>query len=194
MQDNETNKDDIRYSYSVKSDEESAESKYLKYTMSGVHKDSFLEKLADLDQQEQTSKHNPEPQKPKQDDVIKEIQKKLKQQEINRLSMLLSTKDKEFQKAKGKRTMITTTFFAIFYFVIIVLFRGITDITDIFYMDLGEIALLVVISTICAWLHFWANGVIFGQLSEMGRRERETLDNIRKNIKEVEKSGTQRKG
>jgi hypothetical protein len=38
-----------------------------------------------------------------------------------------------------------------------------------------------------AWFHFWANAAIFGQLSEMGKRERTILDGIANRIKELEK-------
>jgi hypothetical protein len=68
---------------------------------------------------------------------------------------------------------------------------GFTDISSSIEAIFSEAILyilgLLFTSIVLAWFHFWANATIFGQLSEMGRREREILDGITRSIRELEK-------
>lgn len=113
------------------------------------------------------------------------------QEEINRLYRQLHERDNEFEKAKGKRFIITMLVFTVVYFVILMIGAGFTDISSaieaIFSKAIIGILGILIASIMLAWFHFWANWSIFGQLSEMGRRERETLDAIRKRIEDLNK-------
>lgn len=116
------------------------------------------------------------------------LDKEKKQQELNRLYHLLYESDKKFEKAKGKRTAITVTIFAIGYFVLFAIIGGKTDIKSILTADIETIGVISIISIVLAWIHFIVNATIFGQLSEMGRRENEAIESIKKEIRELEKS------
>lgn len=98
--------------------------------------------------------------------------------ELNRLYRLLYERDKEFESAKGRRTIITILGFAIFYFVVLCAFEKPTGL---------NILATFVIAIVFAVVHFLINALIFLQLFQKGRAESETLDAIRKRITEVEK-------
>lgn len=103
-----------------------------------------------------------------------------KQEEINRLNRLLCEKDNEFEKAKGKRTIVTILAFAAFYFWLLWQVDGFSNLLDV----VGTIFAAIVI----AGIHLVVNSVIFGQLSDKGRSEKEALERIRKQIRELEES------
>lgn len=118
--------------------------------------------------------------------------KEKKQVEINRLYGQLYEKDRQFEKAKGKRTTITILVFTVFYFVILMIANGYADISstieDISSAEILDILGLAVASILIAWLHFAANAIIFGQLTEIGRSEKAILEDIKKQIREAENS------
>ena len=102
-----------------------------------------------------------------------------KQEELNRLHRLLCEKDQEFEKAKGKRTVVTILIFTAFYYWILWLLAkpsGAEFLTNLF------------VAAVFASIHFFANLTIFSQLCQKGREESEILDSIRNRIKETEKS------
>ena len=143
-------------------------------------KDPLDELLADANktqQQKQTSRLAPDP----------------KQEELNRLYRLLYERDKEFEKAKGRRTIITVLFLTAVYFVLIFsysFFAAIAEIKsifDIFSTDIRITLGILVVSFVLAWIHFIANLTIFGQLYNIGRAETETLERIKKQIEETRK-------
>ena len=102
-----------------------------------------------------------------------------KKEEISSLYKLLYDKDREFEKAKGKRTLITLLGFTAFYFWIITAIRG-------FELSI-DLLIYLVIAIIISWFHFWVNGTIFGYLANKGRDEADALERIRKGIRELEK-------
>lgn len=112
-------------------------------------------------------------------------------EELKSLYQRLYEMDKEFEKAKGKRFIITMLAFTAFYFVITMMLPGNTDtklvITAIFSSSIPKIIAALLVSTVLAWFHFWINATIFGHLSTKSREERVILDGIRKQIKELEK-------
>lgn len=98
----------------------------------------------------------------------------------NELLKLYWQRDKEFEAAKGKRTILTILLFSVCYFVIIyAIAKKPTDIK--------AIAALLVVSIILACIHFWFNISIFLYLFQKGREETEILERIRKEISELEK-------
>lgn len=111
-----------------------------------------------------------------------------KQVELNRLCRQYYEMDKKYESAKGKRFIATILVFTIGYFALLAIANGITSIKAIFDMDLSLIGINVVLSIIFAWIHFWANATIFGQLSEMGRRESAALEHIAKQIRDTKKT------
>lgn len=123
------------------------------------------------------------------------MDKDKKQEELDRLYRLLQKRDAEFEKAKGKRAMITMAVFSFLYFVVIMLFSGHKDIVSIIEaiikaiinVDIQAIAAVLIPSIALGWMHFWANATIFGQLSQKSREENKVLDIIKKRIREIEK-------
>jgi uncharacterized membrane protein (DUF106 family) len=106
------------------------------------------------------------------------MDKKEKQEELNRLYRMIYEKDQEFEKAKGKRMIITTLGFAAFYFWLLSALEGTPTGIDVLYAIVGAIFL--------AGIHVWINSLIFGYLANKGRSESEALDFIRKRIRELE--------
>lgn len=123
-------------------------------------------------------------------------EKEKKIEELNRLSRQLYETDKKFEKAKGKRFALTIIAFSAFYFVvsfvILMMATGNMEIKEmvenIVSAGFLAVAAFMLIPIVLAILHFLVNETIFGQLSEMGRRESATLENIRKRIKALEKN------
>jgi hypothetical protein len=115
-----------------------------------------------------------------------------KQEEINNLYQILYRRDQAFQRAKGKRTIKTVLIFAAFYFVTIMIANGYTSITTtveaIFSKEIFDIIGIALASIFLASLHFFLNGIIFGQLFNIGRDESDVLESIRKRIRELEKT------
>lgn len=97
--------------------------------------------------------------------------------ELKELYRRLYQLDQKFEKAKGKRTIITILGFAVFYFWVLYILNEPTGI---------EIVYDVLLAIVIAGFHFLVNATIFGQLSHLGRKENETLENIRKRIRELE--------
>lgn len=102
-----------------------------------------------------------------------------KKAELNRLYRLLYERDKEFEAAKGKRTIITILGFAIFYFAVVYAVSKPAGL-DIIYA--------LVFAIVFAAVHFLVNATIFLQLFQKGREESERLDAIRRQISELEKT------
>lgn len=121
-----------------------------------------------------TPKSKPVEPKPKADAPKKDP----KQEELNRLYKLYWGKDEQFEKAKGKRTIITILVFSIFYYWILYITDEPSGI---------EILYLVLPAVFMAGFHFIINATIFSHLSAKGREENETLDSIKKRIREIEK-------
>ena len=100
-----------------------------------------------------------------------------KEAELKELYRRLYELDRKFEKAKGKRTIVTILGFAVFYFWV---FYILNDPVGI------EIIFDVILAIVIAGFHFFANVTIFGQLSQLGREENAILENIRKRIRELE--------
>lgn len=141
--------------------------------------DIFLEETSETEQQKRKPIARPAPDP--------------KQEELNRLYLLLYERDKEFEKAKGKRTIITVLFLTAVYFVLLFCFSifapiaEIKSIFDVFSTDIRITLGILVVSFVLAWIHFMANLTIFGQLYNMGRAETETLERIKKLIEETKR-------
>ena len=116
--------------------------------------------------------------------------KETKQEKLNRLYRQLHEKDKEFEKAKGNRFIITMLVFTAFYFVILMIGAGFSHISSVLEAissnTIIDILGIAIASILLAWFHILVNATIFGQLSKIGRREREVLDGIRSTIKDTE--------
>lgn len=97
----------------------------------------------------------------------------------NELLKLYWQRDKEFEAAKGKRTILTILLFAVGYFVVI---YALTKPTD-WKIICGDL----LASIFLAGIHFWINSCIFLYLFQKGREETEILERIRKEISELEK-------
>ena len=101
-----------------------------------------------------------------------------KQEELNRLCRLLYERGKEFEKAKGKRAIITVLGFAVFYFWCFSALEGMPTGIDIVAAIVGAIFV--------AGFHVLINAGIFGYLHRKGSEESEALESIRKRIRELE--------
>lgn len=103
--------------------------------------------------------------------------KEKKKEEIIRLCKLLREKDKEFEKAKAKRMGITIIGFAAFYFWCFSALEG---------MPTGVNVLIAIVGAIfAACFHVWINSLVFGYLFRKGREEADTLESIKKRIREL---------
>lgn len=96
----------------------------------------------------------------------------------NELWKLYCQRDKEFEKAKGRRTLITIIGFAIFYFTALYSFGKPTDLKDF--------GAMLMVSLVFGGLHFWINAPIFVYLCNKGREESEVLKHIKKRMDEAE--------
>ena len=99
-----------------------------------------------------------------------------KQEELDRLYRLLQERDAEFEKAKGKRTIITILGLSIFYYW---LFVNLGEPTGI------ELLFIIIPTIMIAGFHFFVNATIFAYLCNKSREENEILDNIKKRIKDL---------
>ena len=97
--------------------------------------------------------------------------------ERNRLQQLYWQREKEFEAAKGKRTIITILGFALAYFLILYIIEKPTgfDIVSIF-----------VSAMVLAGLHFFVNTLVFMYLFQKGHDESERLKAIQKQISDLE--------
>lgn len=99
----------------------------------------------------------------------------------NELWKLYWQKDKEFEAAKGKRTILSILLFAVGYFVVIyALSKQPSD-----WKIIGGILLA---SIFFAGIHFWINSFIFLYLFQKGREEAEILERIKKRIEQEQSS------
>ena len=96
----------------------------------------------------------------------------------NELWKLYNEKDKEFEKAKGKRTLVTILGFTIFYFIVLCWIEKPTSIAGI-----GAYLIVAVVS---GGIHFWINALVFSYLCNKGRDESEVLKQIKKEMDEAE--------
>ena len=96
----------------------------------------------------------------------------------NELWKLYYQKDKEFEKAKGKRTLLTILGFAILYFIVFCWIEKPTSIAGI--------GVYLIAAMVSSGIHFWINAMIFSYLCNKGRDESEVLKQIKKRIDEAE--------
>lgn len=96
----------------------------------------------------------------------------------NELWKLYYERDKEFEKAKGKRALVTVIGFSIFYLVVLYSFLKPTD--------LKGIGATLIVAIVLGFLHFLVNLTIFAYLCNKGRDESEVLKQIKKRIDEAE--------
>ena len=100
-------------------------------------------------------------------------------EERKRLYKLLYERDKKFEKAKGRRMIVTLIGFAAFYFWLL------CEFTEPMGWEIaGELA----VAAVFAGIHVFANMLVFGYLANKGREESEILDSIRKRIREIEEN------
>lgn len=102
-----------------------------------------------------------------------------KQQKLNALRCLLNEKEKDFERRKAKRAIITILGFAIFYFWLIFNIEK----------PVGWYVVLTALAAIFfAGIHFGANAIIFSQLCQKSREEDELIKQIKKSISQIENS------
>ena len=95
----------------------------------------------------------------------------------NELWRLYCEKEREFEKAKTKRSIITIAVFAIVIFLLIGFGERPDDI---------EIFRNILVSIVLAGIYFVVNGAIFSQLFSTSENERKTLDGIKKRMDEAD--------
>jgi hypothetical protein len=100
-----------------------------------------------------------------------------KEKERNRLTRLYWERDKEFESAKGKRTILTIIGFTIAYFLILYAVEKPSGF---------DIVLAFIVALVMAGFHFFINSFIFMYLFQKGHRETECLEAIKKKIIELE--------
>lgn len=90
-------------------------------------------------------------------------------------------KDREYEKAKGKRALLTILGFTIAYYFVFLLADKPTGI---------GIILTILPALFAAGIHFWANTIVFTWLNSKGREEQEHLDYLKKEIQKYETKTT----
>lgn len=119
---------------------------------------------------------NPKPA-PTQEEVIRELQKQVKMQELSRLSQMYNEKLCRLKRNNKIRWIITFCGFALVYFgVLVVVFPD---------SEVGLVGLLAVIFTA---IHFLINASIFGWLIKKRKSDEKQLEPIIKKVQELEKS------
>lgn len=174
MSNTEKAQSDIQHSFSREEERQPS-------VLTDHHRKPYLEELisnAAPTAQEPVNNDAPKAPTPSQEFLLQEIQKKLKQQEINHLSQSLYEKGKEFKKAKRTRATITILGVALGYFALFAIVCG----------DAFAVVVYLIMSIIFSGIHFWAHTVIFGYLTRKGIEESEKLDSIKKRISELEKN------
>lgn len=118
-------------------------------------------------------------------------QEKIREQ-LKRLYKQYHDTDRKFEKAKLMRTLITVLVFSVFYFIILMIICGETDVIEMLKTaascGIWEIVGMVLIPIIFAWIHFFANLTIFDHLIRKGKSETATLEHIKEQIRELEKT------
>lgn len=105
--------------------------------------------------------------------------------ERDRLCRLYIERDKEFESAKTKRTVITILGFAVAYFLILF---------NLEHPDGFAIFGTAAVALAFSGIHFWINAAVFGYLSRKGHEEAMRLESIRNQIKEIDrKDGVDRR-
>lgn len=130
--------------------------------------------MGDPAQQEPVTKAKPAP---KQDDLIRELQKQMKRQEIYHLSQTYHDKLSKFKRNSRIRWILTFCGFALIYFGVLV---------NVFPdAEVGLVGLLAVIFTA---IHFLINVSIFGWLIQRKIAADRELEQIRQRLNKLEKS------
>lgn len=109
-----------------------------------------------------------------------------RKRERDRLIRLYYELDDQYQRAKGRRTLITILAFSLFYLIIFFSFGEeihLKDIIDNFWNFVS----MVFCSLVLGGIHFWANLTIFSQIIYKSREENEHLKYIENRIRELEK-------
>lgn len=110
--------------------------------------------------------------------VTHQPKKDPKQEELNRLQRLYWERDEQFEKAKGKRMILTILGFSIFYYWVLYITVEPSGI-GIFATILPAVMMAV--------LHVFVNATIFGNLAIKGREETEILERIEKRYNDLSK-------
>lgn len=94
----------------------------------------------------------------------------------NELRSLISQKEREFEKAKLKRALLTTLAFATGYFLLF------TNLQETSGMDFGS---RLILSIVLAVIHFFSGILIFTQLYSVGEAERKHIEYLEKELSEA---------
>lgn len=97
--------------------------------------------------------------------------------EKNELCKLLAEKEKEFEKAKTRRIIITILVFSAVYFLVLCYVDHPTGLEI-----LGEALAAIFLGG----LHFYVNSIVFSLLFQKSETENKVLEFLRKKISEIE--------
>ena len=106
------------------------------------------------------------------------MENETKQKELNRLYELYYERDKKFESAKGKRTILTILGFTAFYFYVL---YSIGEPTG------WDVLWALVVALVMAGFHFFINASIFLWLFRKGQEESDNLKAIKQRIDELSK-------
>ena len=137
---------------------------------------------------EKSAKNQPvkEEPAPKQEDVLQDIQKKLKMQEIARLTQVYQEKMLKLRKNNKTRWILTFCGFALVIFVIILIAMGNLSLDDVLQSSFSEIGTMLLLAIVLTAIHFLINVSIFGWLIQKIIAADRELDPIKKQIQELE--------
>lgn len=112
------------------------------------------------------------------------MQKEIIVAELERLSKLYFKRKQEFAKASRIRWLISFIGFALVFFFIII--RG--DLKSLFNESIWYILIMLLVGTVMTGFYFFINVSVFGWLFQKDIAESRRLDDIEKQIRELEKT------
>ncbi len=103
--------------------------------------------------------------------------------EFKRLANLYHVRKREFAKASRIRWILTFVGFVILFFALLLKF----DISSLFNTNIKDILMMLFASIMLTGIYFFINVSVFGWLFQKNISEWRRLDNIEKEILELEK-------
>lgn len=173
MSNTENDQSEIQHSFSREEDRQPS-------VLTDHHRKTYLEELiskAAPTHQEPVNNDTPKAPTPSQEFLLREIQKKLKQQEISHLSQMYNEKLCSFKRNGKIRWILTFCGFTLVYFGILML--GLDD---------PSIGLTLILAAIFTAIHFLINVSIFGWLIQKKIATERELDQMKKKIEQLAKS------
>lgn len=104
--------------------------------------------------------------------------------ELERLANIYFERKEEFVKASRIRWLLSFAGFALVFFIFLI--KG--DLKSLFSADIRTVLIMLLVSIVMTGFHFFINFSVFGWLFQKDIAEGRRLDDIEKQIRELEKT------